>query len=103
MQYKVAIVGEKDAVYAFGTLGINVFYITDAKQARQTVIDIIEDGYGVIFMTDQVSLLIPDLIKKYEDAFMPAFILIPSGSDSESLGLQRVQENVKKAIGQNIL
>lgn len=103
MQYKVAIVGEKDAVYAFGTLGINVFYTTDAKQARQTVQNIIEDGYGVIFITDQVSLMIPDLLKRYEDAFMPAFILIPSGHDGESLGLQKVQDNVKKATGQNIL
>lgn len=103
MQYKIAIVGEKDAVYAFGMLGMNVFYTTDATQGRQVVKEIIDNDYGVIFITEKLAQQIPDIIKKYDDEFMPAFILIPSDHDSESIGLQRVQENVKKAVGQNIL
>lgn len=103
MQYKVAIVGEKDTVYAFGMLGMNVFYTLDDSQTRQLIKEIIDDHYGIIFITDKVAKRIPDVIKKYEDDFMPAFIMIPSDQESASLGLQAIQDNMKKAIGRNIL
>lgn len=103
MQYKIAIVGEKDTVYPFGMLGMDAFYATEAAQGRQVIKEIIEDNYGVIFITENLARKIPEIITKYDDEFLPAFILIPSDYHSESLGLERVQENMKKAIGQNIL
>ena len=103
MQYKIAIIGEKDTVYAFGMLGMNVFYTTDEAHARQLIKDIIKDNYGVIFITEKLAQQIPDVIKKYDDDFMPAFILIPSYQDSDSIGLHRIQDNMRKAVGQNIL
>lgn len=103
MQYKIGFVGEKDAVYAFGMLGMNVFYVSEAKDFRLKVEEMVADDYGVIFVTEKMAKQAPDVITKYDEAFLPAIILIPSEVDAESIGLQRIQDNVKKAVGQNIL
>lgn len=103
MQYKIGFVGEKDAVYAFGMLGMNVHYVNDGNEFRQTITELVEDDYGVIFVTEKMAKLAPDVIRKYDEEFRPAIILIPSEVDGDSIGLQRIQDNVRKAVGQNIL
>lgn len=103
MQYKIGFIGEKDAVYAFGMLGMDVHYVYDASEIRPLIRELVEDNYGVIFITEKLAKQVPQVIKEYDESFLPAIILIPSEVDSESIGLQRIQENVKKAVGQNIL
>lgn len=103
MQYKIGFVGEKDAVYAFGMLGMNTFYVSTANEFRETIKELVEEKYGVIFVTEKISKLAPDVVRKYDEEFLPAIILIPSEVGAESIGLKRIQENVKKAVGQNIL
>lgn len=103
MHYKIGFVGEKDAVYAFGMLGMNVHYVSSGKEFREVIQQLVSENYGVIFVTEKMAKLAPDIIRKYDEEFVPAIILIPSEVESESIGLQRIQENVKKAVGQNIL
>lgn len=103
MQHKIGFIGEKDAVYAFGMLGLDVFYADEANQVRPLIRDLVEKDYGVIFITEKLAKQVPHVIKEYDEAFLPAIILIPSEVDSESIGLQRIQDNVRKAVGQNIL
>lgn len=101
--YKVGVVGDKDSVLAFKALGVDVNTVTDREEARRIVDTMARSNYGVIFITEQIASLIPDTIERYDKEIIPAVILIPSNQGSLSIGMNRINENVEKAVGSNIL
>lgn len=101
--YKVAVVGDKDSILAFKALGIDVFSVLDKDEARRTVDGISAKGYGVIFITEQIASLIPETIERYNDQVIPSIILIPSNQGTLNIGMERINKNVEKAVGTNIL
>ena len=100
MRYKIGFIGEKDAVYAFGMLGMDVNYVNEASEVRSMIQEMVQQEF---FITEALAAQVPHVISEYDEQFLPAIILIPSEVDSESIGMQRIQEKVKKAVGQNIL
>jgi len=101
--FKIAVVGDKDSILAFKALGVDVFTVYDGEEARKTVDTIARNNYGIIFLTEQIASLIPDNIERYNKVIIPAVILIPSNQGSLNIGLSRINENVEKAVGSNIL
>jgi len=101
--YKVGVVGDKDSVMAFKALGVDVNTVTDREEARRIVDTMARSNYGVIFITEQIASLIPDTIERYDKEIIPAVILIPSNQGSLNIGMNRINENVEKAVGSNIL
>ncbi|WP_028273750.1 V-type ATP synthase subunit F [Atopococcus tabaci] len=103
MTHKIGVVGDKDSVLSFKMLGFDVRFATEATEARRAVDSLAKEGYGIIYLTEQLAELIPDTIRRYDALVKPAVILIPNHSGSRGIGKKRVQENVEKAVGQNIL
>ena len=101
--YKIAVVGDKDSVLAFKALGVDVFTVFEADEARRVVDTIARDNYGIIFITEQIASLIPDTIDRYDKEIIPAVILIPSNQGTLNIGMSRINKNVEKAVGSNIL
>ena len=54
-------------------------------------------------MTEDIATHIPETIAYYDSQVTPAVILIPTHKGASGLGIKRVQDNVEKAVGQNIL
>lgn len=103
MAHKIAVVGDKDSVLPFKILGFEVYPVNDAGQARQTIDQLAEAQIGIIYLTEAIATEIPDTIKRYDAVISPAIILIPNHKGSLNIGKKRIQENVEKAVGQNIL
>lgn len=103
MAHKIGVVGDKDSVLPFKMLGFEVRFASEATEARRMVDGLAKEGYGIIYLTEQLAELIPDTIRRYDALLKPAVILIPNHSGSRGIGKKRVQENVEKAVGQNIL
>lgn len=101
--YKIAVVGDKDSVLAFKALGIEVFPVYGEEDARKTVDRLAATNYAVIFVTEQVAKNIEETIARYNRSMLPSIILIPSNQGSLNIGLQRIRDNVEKAVGVNIL
>lgn len=101
--FKIAVVGDKDSVLAFKALGVDVYTVYDSEEARKIVDTIARDNYGIIFITEQIASLIPDTIERYDHEIIPAVILIPSNQGTLNIGMDRINENVEKAVGSNIL
>ena len=101
--FKVAVVGDKDSILAFKALGIEVFKVEEAEEARKIVDTIARKKYGVIFITEQIASLIPETIDRYDREIIPAVILIPNNQGSLNIGMDRINKNAEKAIGSNIL
>ena len=103
MAHNIAVVGDKDSVLPFKILGFDVFPSSDAQAARKIVDKLAAEKYGIIYLTEAIAAEIPDTVKRYDAMISPAVILIPNHQGSLSIGKSRIQENVEKAVGQNIL
>lgn len=101
--YKIGIVGNRDAILPFRMIGFETFPVTDPQQAINTLRMLARDDFGIIYLTEDIATEIPDTISYYDSQLTPAVILLPTHKGSIGLGLQRVQDNVEKAVGQNIL
>ncbi|MBW8381021.1 MAG: V-type ATP synthase subunit F [Youngiibacter sp.] len=101
--YKIGVVGDKDSILAFKALGVDVFPVLDKDEARKAVDTLAARKYGIIFITEQMAELIPETVERYNKEIVPAVILIPSNQGSLSIGLRRINANVEKAVGSNIL
>ena len=97
------IFGDKDSVLAFKAIGIDVYPVIEEEEARKTVDKMALNKYAVIFVTEQVAKGIEETIERYNRETLPAIILIPSNQGSLNIGIQRIRDNVEKAIGVNIL
>lgn len=101
--YKIAVIGDKDSILGFKVLGVHVFSVIDARDARKILDRIAKQEYGIIFITEELAKDIPDTIQRYNHEVVPAIILIPSNKGSLHIGLDNIDKNVEKAIGSNIL
>ncbi|MDO5018113.1 MAG: V-type ATP synthase subunit F [Lagierella massiliensis] len=101
--HKVAVVGDRDSVLGFRALGVNVFTSSEATETRRIVDKLAKDNYGIIFITEQLANLVPETIERYNSEVTPAVILIPSNQGSLGIGMDRINKNVEKAVGSNIL
>ena len=103
MSKKIGVVGDKDSVLAFKALGIDVFPVVEDDEARKTIDKLAISDYAIIFVTEQVAQNIEETIERYNRVTLPAVILIPSNQGSLNIGMQRISDNVEKAVGVNIL
>lgn len=100
---KIGVVGDKDSVLAFKALGIDVFPVVEIEEARKTIDRLAMNDYAVIFVTEQVAKNIEETIARYNRETLPAVILIPSNQGTLNIGMQKISDNVEKAVGVNIL
>lgn len=77
--------------------------MVEHDEARRTVDRLARDNYAVIFVTEQVAQGIEETIERYNKEVLPAVILIPSNQGTLNIGMQRISDNVEKAVGVNIL
>jgi V/A-type H+-transporting ATPase subunit F len=100
---KIGVVGDKDSVLAFKALGIDVFPVNCSDEAKKTIDKLAMNDYAVIFVTEQAAQGIEETIERYTKQMLPAVILIPSNQGTLNIGMQRINDNVEKAVGVNIL
>lgn len=103
MTYKLAVVGDKDSILPFKMIGFEIFDAKTSQVAHQTIDQLAQDDYGIIYVTESLAQEIPETLERYRSQAVPAVILIPNYKGSLGLGMQNIQDNVEKAIGQNIL
>lgn len=101
--YKIGIVGDKDSVLAFKAVGIDVYPVSEAPEARKIIDRMAQEGYAVIFVTEQLAQNLEETIDRYYRQMLPAIILIPNNQGSLGIGMQKIKDNVEKAVGVNIL
>ncbi|UUX33645.1 V-type ATP synthase subunit F [Fundicoccus culcitae] len=103
MSHKIAVIGDKDSVLAFKMIGFEVFFAADANEARGHLDDLAREDYGIIFLTEQLGIQIPDALERYNQRITPAIILIPNRTGTNHFGEERFAENVERAVGIKIV
>ena len=103
MASKIGVVGDKDSILGFKMLGFDVRFVNDGQTAQKTIDEMAKEDFGVIFLTEELAQEIPEAIDRYDTMMTPAVILIPNHNGSQGIGRSRIEKNVEKAVGQNIL
>ena len=99
----VGVIGESDAVAAFRTVGMRVQAARTAQEAQRAVHEMVTSGITVIFITEDVALMIPEVLDRYAGSPDVALIPIPGNRGTTGFGMKRVRANVEKAVGADIL
>ncbi len=101
--YKIAVMGDRDSIYGFAALGLVPFSYTDPAAAGKKLRELAESGYAVIYITESLAALMEPEIDRYQEAGLPAIILIPGASGNTGRGLRAVKRSVERAVGSDII
>ena len=102
---KIAVLGERQTVVGFKALGLSVFPVADAEEAKRTFRKITrpEEEYAIIYVEESFAEALSREIDRFKDSPNPAVILIPGKDGSLGLGLSALNAAVERAIGSNIV
>ncbi len=101
--YRVAVIGDKDSIYGFASIGLEIYPCEDPVEAGKQVHRMTEDGYGVIFITEKLAAQMESELARYRELLLPAIIPIPGVNGNTGLGMKNVSKSVEQAVGSDIL
>ena len=101
--YKIAVIGDKDSILGFKTIGVDTFSVTNSEAALKALKQLVSDNYGVIFITEELARELEDIITDLNKRYLPAVVLIPNSKGALGIGIEQIKKNVEKAIGADIL
>ena len=101
--YKIAAIGDKNSIYGFASLGIMIYPVDDSVQAVKTIRNLADNGYAVIFITENIASQIQTEINRYNDEPLPAIIPIPGVFGNTGIGMEQVSSFVERAVGSDIV
>lgn len=101
--YKIAVIGDRESVYGFSSIGMEIFPVCGGEEGRQRLLSLAQQGYAVIFITEALAKQAEDIIEKYSRETMPAIILIPGVSGNTGEGMSSVLKSIERAVGSALL
>lgn len=101
--YRIAVLGDKDSVLGFRALGLTVFPVETAEEAKITLHRLAKENFAVIYLTERYAAQMETDIARYKDDLTPAIILIPGKEGSLGIGMSNIKKAVERAVGADIL
>lgn len=107
--FKIGIIGDEDSVMPFKVLGIDSYpfnLIDDIDENKSKLKKLLENlvarNYSIIYITEEHSMMIMDVIERYKNLTVPMITIIPSIKKKFNIGISNIDKNIEKAIGKNI-
>lgn len=101
--YDIAVIGDRDSVYAFAALGLHVMPAANREEALSILSRLDLTKYAVVYITEQLASQLEDELKKYDEARVPAIIPIPGISGNTGIGAASVKRCVERAVSSDII
>lgn len=102
--YKIAVMGDRDSIYGFATVGLEPFPITETKAAAAKLKSLAESSdYAVIYITEELAARLEREIEYYSERPLPAIIQIPGVFGNTGNGMKAVKQSVERAVGSDII
>ncbi len=100
--YKMGVIGDKDSVCGFASVGLNVYIAETAAEAAAALKEIAED-HAVVFITEKLASQMEGELARYRARTHPAVIPIPGVTGNTGIGLKSISSFVEQAVGSDIL
>ncbi len=98
---RVAVVGKGDVVVPFRAAGLAVFGLEAGEDPVVQVEELIEQGYQLIFFTDDLAGALQPLIERYQSQALPCLVALPfTGTGAAE---KRLRDAVRRACGADLL
>ena len=101
--YKIAVLGDRDSIYGFAALGLEVFPVSEAAKGAETLKRLAARDYGIIYVTEGLYSQLSEEIDKYRSQKLPAIVPIPGATGNTGEGRQALSRLVVQAVGTDIL
>lgn len=101
--YKIAVLGDRDSIYGFAALGLDVFPVTDSEKGARTLRDLADRDYAVIYITEALAKELEAELDRYRESPLPAIIPIPGVNGNTGMGIAMVKKSVEQAVGSDII
>ena len=101
--YKIAAMGDKDSIYGFASIGLEIFPADDTREATRLLRRLSEEKYAAVFLTESLAAQMGTELDRYREQAVPAVILIPGVSGNTGEGLRSISRSVEQAVGSDIL
>lgn len=101
--YKIAVMGDRDSIYGFATLGLDTYPVSDPEEAAKLLKRLAENQYAVIYITEALQAELEPQIDSYRRERLPAIIPIPGVTGNTGMGILNVKKSVEQAVGSDII
>ena len=102
--YKMGMIGDRDSVLGFMTLGFSINEATNAEEAADILHKLAKDPeMAVIFIVEDFAAKMEEDIAKYKDMPLPAIITLPGKNGGTGYGMENIRSAVERAVGVDIL
>ena len=106
MNYRIAVIGDRESVMGFRALGLDVFPV-EKEEAKAVFSRLVKEEqgppYAIIYITEELMRPLRTEISALKDELIPAVIPIPSKDGTLNLGMEALNSAVERAVGTNIL
>ncbi|RJP74462.1 MAG: hypothetical protein C4532_02655 [Candidatus Abyssobacteria bacterium SURF_17] len=96
---EIACVGDRDTVWPFKALGVEVFFSDEHAAPSRLVSEVIQKQFKIIFVTEDVYESARERISALAEQAMPTIALIPSVKGNRGTAAQMVRDSVRRAMG----
>lgn len=101
--YRIAVVGERDSIYGFAALGLEIFSVKTSDEAKTVVKRLINEKVAIIYLTESIiEDIYHELTGLTADKFI-SIIPIPGLFGEAKIGTENLKKAVVKAVGTDIL
>ena len=101
--YKIAVLGDRDSIYGFAALGLEVYPVADSETGARTLRNLAEQDYAVIYITEALAKDLESELDRYRESILPAVIPIPGVHGNTGMGIGMVKKSVEQAVGSDII
>ena len=101
--YRIGVIGDYDSICGFSAVGMDIFPVENAEEAKKYLRQLAANEYGVVYITEPGIAAIPEEYARYETMMTPAVIPIPSFTGEGGFAFERARNYVKQAVGSDII
>lgn len=101
--YRIAVIGDKDSIYGFSALGLEVIDFDIVEDKSEKLKNMCNGDYAIIYITEQLAKELEREIEHFKEQQLPAIILIPGIKGNTGNGINKVKKSVEQAVGSDIL
>lgn len=101
--YKIAVLGDRDSIYGFAAIGLEIWPAETAAEAAGILHRLAAEGYAVIYITENYASALERELTRYDREALPAVIPLPGVTGNTGIGMRRVKKSVEQAVGSDII
>lgn len=98
MASKTAIIATGESALAFKAAGVDAYYAGDGEKVRELFKKLVKK-YAVIFVSDDLTETLDDLIKRTLEKPYPIVVPVPDANGKSEYAKSRLKEESERVLG----